>query len=65
MTSLADVWSNYNESHGLHRVLEDAKYYERHLPPRSGTSQLRLLEIGIQYVIEIDAHAVLEHRVSN
>ena len=31
MTSLADVWSNYNESHGLHRVLEDAKYYERHL----------------------------------
>lgn len=48
MTSLADVWSNYNESHGLHRVLEDAKYYERHLPPRSGTSQLRLLEIGIQ-----------------
>lgn len=46
--SLGELWRTYNESHGIHRVLEDAVYYERHLPPRVGSTSLRLLEIGIQ-----------------
>ena len=46
--TLADVWRNYNESFGLHRVPADAEYYMRHLPPREGPQQLRLLEIGVQ-----------------
>lgn len=46
--SLEKLWRTYNESHGMHRIPEDAIYYERHLPPRDGSTQLRLLEIGVQ-----------------
>ena len=46
--SLAHLWDNYNESLGLHRLLDDADDYERHLPPREGSTPLRMLEIGVQ-----------------
>ena len=45
--TLRQIWCNYNEAPLLHRYIETADFYEKHLPkPRGGT--VKLLEMGVQ-----------------
>ena len=45
---IRQLWLDYNESHLLHRTIDHADHYQTHLPPRTGSGMVKLLEIGIQ-----------------